>query len=357
MVAANLMHSMDPERYQFSLVCFEGTNGIIPRIDRTLADVEVIEKRPGADPGQVLRLARYLRSIRPGLVHTFNPEALIFGWPAAQAARVPALVHAYHGLTGEQEPGLFNRVHRYMMRRSDHVVVVSEALEELVRQDFGIPRDKVTVIVNGVDLTPFDVEFDRESFRRDLGLGPSDWAVCTVGKLSPRKNQQLLIRAAARVEGVHVFIVGGGPSENELRELVEDLGVQDRVFLVGERSDIPSFLRAMDLFCLTSTAEGTSLAILEAMAASLPVLVTDVGGNGELVKEGETGFLTPSNELEPFAERLAWTLHHRDRCRALGAGGRCRVESTFGFSTTVAAYDSVFQAALGKNRARGGGAS
>jgi glycosyltransferase involved in cell wall biosynthesis len=351
-VAAGLLHALDPSRYDPHLVCFEETNGIIPRIDTSRVSLEVVRKGPGADPRQVLRLARHFRRVRPNLVHTFNPEALIFGWPAARLARVPALVHAYHGRTGQIEPPLFRAVRRWMMRRADHVVVVSEELKDLAVREDRVSAEKITTILNGIDLGAFEVEFDRSAFRAGLGLSDEDWAVCTLGSLQPLKNQQLLIRAAARVRDLKAFLVGGGALEETLGALAEELGVEDRVTLLGERTDVPRVLRAMDIFALTSTTEGTSIALLEAMAAGLPAVVTDVGGNGKLVVHGETGFLIEPGDVGGLTERLEWSFQQREECRSMGEAARRRARDSFSFSRMVEAYDEVFRATL-RGKVRG----
>jgi glycosyltransferase involved in cell wall biosynthesis len=341
-VAANLIHSMNPEQYDFSLVCFSGNNGIIPRIDRSRVSLKVFQKRLTLEPSFVLRLAAYFWFHRPTVVHTYNTGALVYAFPAAKLARVPGIVHVEHGRIREERPVL-KKVRIAMTKRVDHVIAVSDSLRKILTEEEGVSVQNVSKIINGVDTTPFDRYMDRDHLRRELGLTPDDWAIGTVGSLSEWKNQQLLIRAAASVQKVKVFIAGMGPKEHDLRNLIGELGVADRVFLVGGKSDIPRFLAAMDLFSLPSTTEATSLALLEAMAARLPVLATAVGGNTDIVVDGKTGFLVASNDLDGFIKYLMWSERHRNECRVFGQSGRKRIEEKYNFTRTVKEYEQVFQ--------------
>lgn len=346
MVAANILHRLDPRRYSVSLLCLNRENGVIPRLDRARVPVEVIEKQKGLDATLVPRLSWHFLRTRPDLIHTFNEGALIYGFPAARLARVPAVVHADHGRLPVRERPLLRAVRIRFTKMADHIVAVSEDLRRLMVEKEGVPEDKVTIVTNGVDLIPFDQEWDRASIRRDLGVTQKDWVVGTVGSLSPQKNQALLIRSAARVPNMKVLIAGAGRLEGHLETLIAELKLEDRVFCVGQQRDIPRFLSALDLFALPSITEGTSLALLEAMAARLPVLATDVGGNRAVLEN--TGLLVPSDDVDAMSDKLAWCRKHRAKCKALGLSGRARVEARYSLDRTVATYDEIFMRALGR---------
>lgn len=346
MVAADLLHHLDPARYQLNLVCFEPFNAVIPRIDRSRVTIDIVPKGPGTEPMQVARLARHFLATRPHLIHTFNEGALIYAFPAAKLARVPVLVHAEHGRRGVPERPILRRVRIAFTRLADHVTAVSADLLRVLAQQEGIPESTVTVIINGVATAKFDEPFDRNAYRKAFGIEPGDWVVGTVGALSERKNQRLLILAARSLPAIKVLIAGAGPLEGELRALIDALGVGDRVKLVGQRDDVPSFVRSLDVFALPSKIEGTSLAILEAMAARRAVLATDVGGSAELVVSGTTGMLVLSEDLQQIVDRLGWSFDHRDEVERMGQAGRARVDAHFSFAATARAYEEVFLSAL-----------
>ena len=350
-VAKDLFNCLDADKYFFTLICFSANNGIIPRIDRTRVNIQVIPKRPGIDKTLIPRLAAYFYSTRPTILHTFNVGGLIYTMPAAALARVPIIVHAEHGRHEVPESFLSRKVRIAMMKRVDHITAVSDDLLQILRDNEGIPEHKISVIINGVDTTPFDAStFDVAAYRQHLGvnLSAEDFVVGTVGALSPRKNQQLLIRAASKIPNIRVLIAGTGPLRDELKHLISELGLENKVFLLGERSDIPQFVQSLDLFVLPSRMEGTSLAILEAMAARKPVVATDVGGTRELVTHSETGFLVKSDDLDDLTRRLEWASKNGTGLIEMGRLGRARIDTQFSFNRTAHAYDTVFQHALKK---------
>ncbi len=156
--------------------------------------------------------------------------------------------------------------------------------------------------------------------------------------------------AAARPD-VDLLLVGDGPLRGDLEQLVRGMGIEHRVRFLGIRGDVPAILRALDVFVLTSVSEAASLTLLEAMAARLPVVVTDVGGNGEIVRSGKEGLLVPRGDAQAAAHTLLDLLERPDRARTMGLAGRARVERHYRLDDTVRAYYQRYQAAADRLRA------
>jgi glycosyltransferase involved in cell wall biosynthesis len=187
-----------------------------------------------------------------------------------------------------------------------------------------------------------------------LGL-PADVPVLgCVGNFKPEKNQEDLLRALAwiraRGRDARLLLVGGGQREAHLRRLAEEAGVQDAVHLIGETDQVPDYLAAMDIFFNSSTREGCCNAILEAMAASLPVLAYAVGGNPELVLHGVTGYLFPLGAWEEMAQQALSLLGDPERRRALGAAGRRDVEERFSVERSVVDTEELYREILRRAR-------
>ena len=342
MLAANLLNRLDQSRFAGSLVCFDAQNGALDCIDKSSVPSIVIDKRHGIDPLLVLKLFSHFRKIRPDIVHTINDGALIYAFPAAKMAGVPILVHAEHGRLPVSEKWLLRKIRIAMTRRAQAIVVVSDSLRELV-SDEGVPEHKLVTLVNGVDLETFSGGHDHVELRQKWGLLNTDLVVGAVGSLTPQKNHKMLIEAAARIPYIKVLIAGGGPLEDSLNQLIKEKHLEDRVRCIGRIDDVPAFLSVLDVFALPSTTEGTSLALLEAMAARLPVVATDVGGNGKVVENGKSGFLTPAGDVNAFADKLKVCTSDRDRRVAMGRFGRSKVESDFDLAHTVMAYEQLFE--------------
>ena len=194
---------------------------------------------------------------------------------------------------------------------------------------------------------------ERSSVRAALGFASDDVVVAAVGRLDPVKNLQLLLKGIAgvaqkapRIKGL---IVGDGPEADNLRTAVTTLGLSGRVIFTGFRRDAVSLVQAADIFALVSFSEGTSMALLEAMAAGLPAVVTRVGGNPDLVAHGRTGWMIDSDDLEQLTAVLCEAAGD-DRLRArLGRAGQHRFHRQFEFDAMARAYDQLYQKVLTQN--------
>ena len=176
----------------------------------------------------------------------------------------------------------------------------------------------------------------------------------TVGRLDPVKDQGTLVRAFAalcashpeQAERLRLVIVGDGSTRAGLEQLAREEGLAGRTWFAGARDDVPELMRALDVFVLPSLAEGISNTIMEAMATGLPVVATDVGGNAELVVEGQTGYLVPRDDPRAMATALARYLQQAEQLQRHGEASRARAESTFSLPVMVNRYREVYRQAI-----------
>jgi sugar transferase (PEP-CTERM/EpsH1 system associated) len=299
------------------------------------------------DRWNALRMARLFRKLRPDIVHTRNWTCIdaIIG---ARLAGVPVVIQGEHGREAVDPEGRNRRrqqVRRLLSPFVTDFVTVSRDLARWLIEEVRVPARKVRTIYNGVDTARYALG-DRAAARRALGI-PPDWTVAgTVGRLDPVKDQIGLIRAfgQAAIKGKSALvIVGDGPVRRQLEALVKELALGDRVRLLGERDDVPLILRALDVFVLSSIGEGTSNAILEAMATGLPVIATRAGGNSELVRDGLTGRIIEPRRPDVLAEALTAYLDDPVLARAHGAGGRERAVGDFGLERMLAGYTALYR--------------
>ncbi len=349
----NLINRMDPARFVHQIVCVDRAADFAGRL---AGPVEIIElrKRPGFEAAFYLRAWRCLRRLRPDVVHTRNTAGLDCILPA-RLAGVRAVVHGEHGRTADDPEGrnprhnLLRRLNAPWVRR---FTTVSVDLADWLTATVGIPARKVEVLMNGVDTDRFRPgPVDRAALLP--GVSPEAVVVGTVGRLDPVKGHLDLVAAAPRLDpAVHVVIVGGGPEHDRLAAAIESSGVADRVHLLGERSDIPELLRAFDLFCLPSLAEGISNTLLEAMATGLPVVATRVGGNPELVVDGETGMLVPPADPATLAAALGRLATDSSLRVPLGTAARCRAVGAFSVEEMTRRYDKCYTEVAGERGIR-----
>ncbi len=223
------------------------------------------------------------------------------------------------------------------MPLSDAVVAVSVGQAEYLRDEEGIVPERIVVIHNGVDTASFGPRLQGEALeraRQELGLPPDAPVVVIVAALRPEKNHALLLRALARCRcrrAPHLLVVGGGPEEERIRSVAREEGLHDRIHWLGIRDDVPWILSLSDVLVLSSSpvVETFPLCVLEAMAASLPVISTRVGSLEEMVVDGETGYLTPPGDGDALARALEALLDDPERGWKMGRAGREHVLRNF----------------------------
>src|SRR5258708_8113650 len=222
-------------------------------------------------------------------------------------------------------------------RIPSRVFAVSSDLREHLIQE-GFARDRVEVLQNSIDAGKVVTPMDRASARAALDLPVDAYAIGTIARLDPVKDLGTLVRAFAALRRVDarafLIVVGDGPERSMLEAVVDETGVRPFVRFTGHRDDARSLLPAMDVYVNCSITEGTSLTIMEAMAASLPVVATDVGGTAEIVT-GDTGQLVPSRSPDELAGALRDLMSRPERARAFAVAARRRVEERFSLDRMV----------------------
>lgn len=308
----------------------------------------VEREHDGLDPKLVLRLARWFREQKVDLVHTHNRMALTYGAPAARLARA-RVVHTKHGKNprGGKRLLLGNAAGRLVHA----FVAVSEETAAVARKRYEVPLQRLSVIDNGIDLSRFHPdEAARTRVRSELGI-PSDAVVIgTVARIAPEKNHAWLLRTAAPLLGpsVRLVIAGDGPLLEAIRAQAVELGIAKHAHLLGVRRDVPAILNAFDIFAMSSETEGLPLVVLEAMASTLPVVSTSVGGIPNVVEEGRTGFLVPLGDEAALTARLAALVQDAALRREVGARARDVTLAKFSAERMQREYLDLYERVLGR---------
>jgi glycosyltransferase involved in cell wall biosynthesis len=322
---------------------------IVPGLGRSVS--------PLKDLASVAFLYRFFRRFRPHVVHTHTAKAGTVGRLAAHLARVPVIVHTYHGHVFRgyftaPTTRMFLGVERVLARVSNRLLTVSDAVrDDLLRYRIGT-AEQFDVLPLGLNLAGFlTAERQRGALRRELGLAASTPLVGIVARLVPIKRHEDFIAAAGRLVGripdCHFVIVGDGERRGELEAHVRRLGLAERVRFMGWRRDLERVYPDLDVVALTSANEGLPVSLIEAMAAARPVVATAVGGVPDLVDDGVSGLLVPPADPAAFAETLAVLLEDRERWQSMGEAGRKRVYPAFGVQRLVADVDRLYGELLG----------
>jgi glycosyltransferase involved in cell wall biosynthesis len=308
--------------------------------------VRACGKRGGLDLGAAARLRRYLRAHDADVVHTHNAMAHYYAVAASLGLDVRR-INTRHGMAGlstsTRREGLF----RLTLPFTDAVVTVCEtARRELQR--VGLPDAKLVAIPNGIAIErfrPADAA-RREQLVAALGLPSQVRLIVTVGRLTGAKNHESLVRAFAAlrvtIPDIALLIIGDGALREPLAKLAAADAAGGRVLLLGDRSDVCELLAGCDVFAMSSLTEGYSVALLEACAAGLPIVATDVGGNAEIVHDGVNGRVVPSADDGALAAALAEVLGSRARADIMGKAGRDWVERQGSLQQMARRYEALY---------------
>jgi glycosyltransferase involved in cell wall biosynthesis len=301
-------------------------------------------KRPNT-AWQILRMARWFRRNRTELVHVHDFYSTMLVVPAAKLAGVKVIVGRLdlaHWLDRTQYTALVQ-----LTRMADHVIANAGAIRRMLVDKEGLPASRVSVIHNGLDLPRFDARI-REGLQSPLPDTGGAPVVAHVANMNhPVKRQEDLLEALALLKrggvALHAFLVGDGPRRPELEQKAKELGVADRAHFLGRRQDIPALYSRVNLGVLCSTAEGMSNAVMEGMAAGLPMVVTAVGGNPDLIVDGERGKLVQPQRPAELAQAFRWMLEHPEQARDMGAAARGFVRRELSLERLVERHDALYQ--------------
>jgi glycosyltransferase involved in cell wall biosynthesis len=342
MVVLSLVERMDRRLYAPRVLCFHGGGELTSRFESLGVPVDVLDVPSGSGGVACLRaMRRYFRAHRPAILHTHNPTPHQYGAFAAAGGVVPIVVHTKHGRNQ-----LLTTRGRLLERAAglltDVVVPVSADAADVARETDGVPAARIEVIRNGIAIRPLPAR-----------TRPAGYRVVHVARLNEVKDQPTLLAASRLVADAHpafhLDLVGDGEQREALERQVDALGLRAHVTFHGFSDDVTPYLDAADLFVLSSTSEGIALTLLEAMAAGLPVVATDVGGNREVVQDGMTGFLVPARDPAALARAMRALLEDPTRAAGMGANGRARVVEEFALDRTAAAYDALYRRLLARH--------
>ena len=357
----NLLNTLPPERFRHSVIALTDYSDFRKRIDAQPVDFYALNRAPGHGLSWMVRLWKLLRQLKPDLVHTRNLAALEAQFLVALIG-VRATVHGEHGrdvfdLYGQNWK--YNLLRRAAQPFVSNYIAVSQDIETWLRLAIRVPPRKLHQIYSGVDSAKFH---PREGGKPDVlppGFADEGCIVFgSVGRMVEVKDYPILTRAfirmvqqqPARAAPARLVIVGEGPARAACIELLQAAGLAHLAWLPGERHDIATIMRTLDVFVLPSKNEGISNTILEAMASGLPVIATAVGGNIELVEDGVNGTLIQPGDVANLAQALLTYLDTPARIAEQAGHARRYAEQRFSIPAMAEAYATVYDQSLGRGR-------
>lgn len=355
--AVELAIRLDPARYDVTLGCLRARGPLLEKLTGSAVDLQEFYPKGGFDsPGgiyQMLRLALFLRRGGFQIVHTHDLYANLLGIPAALVARVPVIISSQRDLA---HLDLYRTRRRVWVRRlqnlSTAVLTNANAVRDAVMAENHIAAGKIRVIYNGVDLERF-IGKTRDRSWLAKNAEQEKWIVLVGNMHSDVKGHPCLIAAAQPVvrefPDVRFVLAGDGEQRQNFEQQVASLGLQNKFLFLGRHDDVPHLLACCDIAVLPSQAEGLPNAVLEYLAAGLPTVASQVGGNAEIIQNGKTGLLVPPDNSAALSEALLRMLRDPGFAMSLGNRGREYVISEFSFQRMIENTDQLYTGLL-RNR-------
>lgn len=338
---------LDPQRFTSVLCCIQEPGSLGEEAIKKGYRVVSLGcmKDKGFDRQAVRDITEVIRTENIDIVHCHLYHAGLYGRLAAKITGRPVIFTVHNVYSN---PKIHRRLINWWLGRStERIIAVSQSVARDVERYDWIKSPKLLVIPNGIDISPFADLPARAVAKQRLGFPEDALVLGCVGRLEPQKGHRYLLEALSAIlvetgDCPHLFIVGDGGERDRLQSLVSQWGLSQRVHLLGARRDIPDLLAAFDVFVLPSLWEGLPLAMLEAMAASLPVIATDVGGIGEVIPNQESGLILPpasSSALKVAIQQLASNSSLR---ASLGAAAKMRVEQRYSAAAMLGALEDIY---------------
>ncbi|MCB9689600.1 MAG: glycosyltransferase [Alphaproteobacteria bacterium] len=340
--------------WEVSLVSLMTPSGLTERLDALGVPWSTLGLRRGElAPRLVTGLARIIRRQRPDVVHSHTLPANFAARAARLLSRPPVLVTSAHNLVeGGRAKMLY---YRLTDRLADLTTNCSESAVERYIRIKAAPADRIRYMPNGIDTERFHPDDAFRAEARSAYVADDGFLWLAVARLTEQKDWPNMFAACERALRAQdrLLVVGNGELEDDVRRWVAERGLQDRVLLLGTRTDIPELMRAADGYVMSSAWEGLPIVLLEASASGLPIVATDVGGNHQLVLHDRTGWLVPASDAEALGTamtRLATA--PRERRDAMGAAARAHVEEHYSIAAVADQWEEIYHQLLDKKAGR-----
>jgi glycosyltransferase involved in cell wall biosynthesis len=346
----NLCASQEKARCENSLLLFYNVH--VPNVEfyerarRRGLSVRMVHCKGRADWRAVRQIEEYIQEDEVDLVHTHGYKADLYGYLAAWRCHKPVVATCHNWVGGTAALGIYNHLDRMALKKFNALAAVSDAVAQRLLA-FGVPPEKIKTIANGIDVTAFERAQPLPLLKDEGSI-----VVGVVARLDLQKGFEYLLRAARELcktfPDLKIVIAGEGPDRNRIEEMIQQYGLQSSVVLAGQQSNMPAVYAAMDIFVLPSLNEGLPMTVLEAMAASKPVIATRVGAIPSVIRDGENGLLVAPKDSEGLRNAVASLLNDPERRRQLGDQAHAWVSQNYTSEAMALKYREMYEGVLWK---------
>jgi glycosyltransferase involved in cell wall biosynthesis len=315
------------------------------RARRRGLSVRMVHCQGRADWRAIRQIEEYIQEDGVDLVHTHGYKADLYGYVAARRSHKPIVATCHNWVGGTAALGIYNHLDRLALKRFNGLAAVSDSVTRRL-VDSGVSAGKIKTIANGIDVQAFEQAQPLPAL-----VFSGNKVVGMVARLDLQKGFEYLLRAVRELCGtfndLKVVIVGEGPDRTAIENMIQQYGLQSKVILAGQQSDMPGVYAAIDIFVLPSLNEGLPLTVLEAMAASKPVIATRVGAIPSVMKHGENGLLVDPKDADGLRNAIASLLTDSDLCGRMGGAGHDWVSRNYTSEVMALKYRQMYEEVLG----------
>lgn len=347
-VIRQLVENTDKEHFNCEIMCIDGKIGELGQLlsEKGFKLHTLKRKASGLDFELIKKLRDFVRLNNIQVLHCHQYTPYIYGLFASFGTKAKVIFTEHGRFYPDSYKWKRMLLNPLLSLFTDHITAISKATAEALIKYENFPRRKVQVIYNGINVDTESFK-DEGNLKQELNIPEDAKVLGTISRLDPIKNQPMMIEAFAEVLKSHpntyLLIVGDGPERQKLETLSETLKVEDKVIFTGFKVNPQRYFNIIDIFLLSSLSEGTSMTLLEAMAFKKPAVVTDVGGNPEIVVDGETGLVTPTKNPDLFSISIKRLLTERELFSLLSSSAKERYLKTFTAGAMINKYATVYE--------------
>lgn len=350
-IVYELVLGLDKDLYNVEVCCLDELGEFAYRLMQHNISVTLLRRnQKHYDALYPIRLRKLLREKDIDILHAHS-GSFFLATQAGILSRTRAIIYTDHG-RHLVEPEILLYMDRFSAHFAKKIIAVSGELEEYLIEKVRLPANKLTTIINGINTNSYKYREKSLSLLSELRI-PDDYNIVgTVGRLVEVKDQTTIINAFCRVAKKYpntiLLLVGDGPLRAKLENVAIELNAINNIRFVGNRNDVPDLLNLMDVFMLTSLSEGTSVSLLEAMASGVPPVVTNIGGNPFIVKDGENGILVNPGDVVETTNSINYLMGNDTARKKMGQNASETVKQYYGLDKMIDKYVCIYQNSISK---------
>lgn len=313
---------------------------------------KIFDCRGKFDIKTISKIRKYIKENKIDIIHSHGYKSNIYGFFASVNLDIQRIATCHNWLGNNMKMKLYEYLDKLVLNRFNKVVAVSDTLKDEILSS-GIPKNKVVVINNGIDTNRFQSQNCKSQTKALLGIQENEKVIGTIGRLTPEKGQLYLLKAFkmanSKLPNTKLLIIGDGPLRRSLELEATGLELRDNVIFTGIRNDIPEILNIMDVFVLSSLNEGLPMALLEAMAAQIPSIATNVGAISKVIDNGYSGLLVEAMDVIKLTDTMVNLLTDKDSADYLAKNAYATVKSNFSSENMAKEYAEIYDSLIKYN--------